>query len=317
MIRFLVALSFSLSGCSLLIDTSLNGLKCANKQCLPGYTCRVEDCVQDSSLKEGQTCTDNIQCEGGLVCPPALFVCSKPCARIYDLASECETGKVCAPFYDLTNKGKFKGGACVDTECASDAADLSQCKCKNADGTVNTTLEPGCKCKCEGGRLAAPNENNRCIRLASNGGLCLPTCLVGIRVADSSRGVDQCVADLPGNPTHCGRVATGDLVCVPAGAAPENSKCTLFPLSVGPSGVTGSSGPTVSLDACSLNLKAGNVADLPLLCLNARGNVDPADGELRCRKGACNPMVTTECTGTTQQVCDTKLGVTFCKGATE
>ncbi|MCC6809633.1 MAG: hypothetical protein IT381_19545 [Deltaproteobacteria bacterium] len=273
------------AGCSLIIDTGINGLKCANKQCRPDYSCRAEDCVANNSLKEGETCTDNIQCSTGLICPHALFVCARPCNKVYDVNNDCGgTNTVCAPVYDLANKGKFKGGACVKAECSGDDANKA--------------------CQDLGGRLASPNSNNRCVRLAQNGGMCLPICQIGIRVADSSRGVDQCVADSQGNPTHCGRVANGDLICLPAGAAPDGSKCVLYPLSVGGGD-----------DACSLNIGPGNVAGFPLICLNSKGTANPVDGELRCRKGACNPMNPADCG--TAQVCDTKLMSTFCKGPTE
>lgn len=243
--------------------------------------------MADKSLKEGDECSETVQCNEGLLCPPALFKCGKPCTKIYDINSECGPDKVCAPHIDLANRGKFKGGVCVPPEC-----------------NVNDAASADSFCKTEGGALAAANPNNRCIRVAQNGGMCLPACLVGIRVADSSRGVDQCVADLPGNPTHCGRVGVGDLVCVPAGAAVEGSKCTQFPLSVGSSD-----------DACSLNIKANNTADLPLLCMNTKATVNPAEGELRCRKAACNPMNNADCAS--NQTCVTVQGLTFCKGANE
>lgn len=241
--------------------------------CPDGYSCRLDECIADGSLSAGDTCSKNEMCKEGLFCPAAFFQCARPCEKILEPESECAPDQMCVP----TLLAGESGGACVPTECKLEDGDQI--------------------CKDKGGRSAAPNPNNRCIRASRSGsGLCMPACLLGKRVADSAQGVDQCVADLPGRPTHCGRVPTGDLVCVPAGAARLHDACQPFP-----------GGDSVA-SACRLNIdEATNKVGLPLVCLDADG---ATAGENRCRLTACNPNMSNECpAGTT---CVTKLGITFC-----
>ncbi len=280
------------AGCSLVVDSSLNGLKCSSAtggaQCLPGYSCQGEECVADGSVKEGETCSNVKQCVTGLVCPMDVFVCGRPCNKLFEVVNDCDADHACVPAPDeATNGRSFKGGVCVAIECSGTGADD---ECKNVEGT-----------------LSAPNGSNRCIRAAENGGLCMPACVVGKRRADDPAGPDQCATDKHDNPLHCGRVPSGDFVCLPAGAASDGSRCTLFPQSQG----------TVSDDAC-----ATGAPGLPLLCLNAKGSADAAMGERRCRRSACDPNVSAGTPNScpqnpTPQVCDEELGLRFCKGLTE
>ena len=261
-------LVFLLAGCSAVADSSIDRLKCdAETPCDvdKGYSCRFDECVKKGSVKEGDTCQLTEQCGAGLVCPPLISVCLKPCVKIFDLDSGCPADKYCGPVYDLKaeNRGKFVGGACIPVECPSG---------ESGDD----------KCRKEGGKFAVkPNDatkadSMKCVRVAKNGGVCMRTCSVGRRCAAGSNcsGADACLADSRGNPQHCGVLGVGDLptlVCLPAGSAPEGASCSIFPLSGD------------SKDACSLNVN-GNVADLPLVCMNGQGGTS---GNLKCHKATC------------------------------
>src|SRR5690348_14840690 len=97
------------NGCSLLVDSSLDLLKCdQNGECLkPDYTCRFDQCVKNKSLDEGQTCSSSVQCKESLFCPAGIPLCSRPCTKIYALDSECGDNAVCAPVSDRDNPGKY------------------------------------------------------------------------------------------------------------------------------------------------------------------------------------------------------------------
>jgi hypothetical protein len=284
--------SSALVSCSLLIDTSVDGLKCTRvtannmtqRQCSPGYSCRGEECVADRSIKDGETCESTDQCAEGLICPTGISICGKPCTKAYDINSECGNDAACVPVPDNALRGKYNGGVCLAVECSGSGADADQA------------------CKDNGGKAAEPGPGNRCVRVAQNGGMCLPACEVGRRQIDDPRGVDLCLPDRRSNPHHCGRIPSGDFVCMPIGAAGEGARCAAYP----------QSGGNASDDACSVGAPG-----LPLLCLNARGSSNPTEGELRCRRAACDTDRDPCPQSPTPQVCDEKLGLRFCKGLTE
>lgn len=230
--------------------TRYQGLPCSSFQgCENGFTCRMTECVEHHSVAEGESCTEDLQCALGLVCPQAFFVCSKPCSLIYDLDSECAADEVCAPVFDPARTTKYLGGACVAPECSNDA---------DCDG--------------RGGALTPPFVGVACVPLARNGGgLCLQTCTIGKRRADVAAGADLCVADLRGAPTHCGRIPAGGPVCLPTGNAKEGELCQLFPAGVD------------AIDACSMNIDANNIAGPPLVCTAPDGSGNTSNTiDLRC-----------------------------------
>jgi hypothetical protein len=282
-----------LAGCSLIVDTSIDNLKCApDQKCSPGYSCRYDQCVKERSVAEGETCSQTVQCVTGLVCPPGAFTCAKRCEKIYDVASDCGSDRVCAPVFDPDNAGKFIGGACIPTECSSGDAAAANTKCAN-----------------EGGRFQSPNPANKCIKLAANGGLCLLSCEIGTRTfADPGLGKDACTTDSKGNPSHCGIIASGDKICLPAGnATPSDPSCTLFP-------ITGTS----TSDACGLDEVAGNPG-LPFVCSSPKGTLSSLDGTIRCRRGACSTIASCQ-VGGASEVCQQNLsgsGVAVCVNPNE
>lgn len=251
-----------LTSCSVAVDSSIDRLKCdPETPCVEGYSCVFDACVKKGSVTEGNTCQLSEQCGPGLVCPPLISVCLKPCDKIFSLDAACPADKYCGPVYDLTpeNKGKFTGGACIPVECQDDA-----------------------KCQASGGKFVTKPTNPSassglaCVRVAKNGGVCMRQCTVGPRaVGNQTTGTDPCLADSRRNPQHCGVLGVDDrptLVCLPAGAGREGDACSLFPVS------------GKDPEACGLNVTEGQTPGLPLVCMNENGN---ATGTLKCRIAAC------------------------------
>ena len=98
-------LALLLCHCSLLVDTSVDLLRCSeeldengDQKCLTGYSCRYGDCVANHSLKFGDTCSRNVQCSGtDLFCPLGIPVCARACDKIYGDDPKCSDEQVCVP----------------------------------------------------------------------------------------------------------------------------------------------------------------------------------------------------------------------------
>lgn len=274
-------LYLSLGGCSLIVSTSIDGLPCFNNksspntpQCQEGYSCDGDQCVADHSVAAGSTCSKTQQCQTELVCPPGIYICRKPCQKIYQFGtSECSADQVCAPVYDTDGK-HFSGGACIDKECSTGPEGDTFCQ-TNKDNKFAPA-----------GSAANPFLDNRCVKLTGNGGLCLMSCKVGLRSEDTkATSDDSCGVDSRNNVVHCGIInnaggGTPDFVCLPTGAATAGQSCTLFPLS-----------GANALDAC-----ADNYPLQPLVCMADDGTLS---GTLKCQQVCLPPSksVPDACTG--------------------
>lgn len=277
MIRVLrpLLLVLSAGGCSLVVSTSIDGLPCFDNkaspntpQCQEGYSCDGDQCVANHSIAEGSTCSKTQQCQTQLVCPPGIYICRKPCQKIYQFGTnECSANQVCAPVYDTDGK-HFSGGACIDKECSTGSDQDTFCQ-----QNPNNKFAPA-------GSAANPFLSNKCVKLATNGGLCLESCVVAKRSDDTGgSGGDLCGVDSRNNVQHCGLInnAAGgapDFICLPTGAATAGANCTLFPLS-----------GANAVDAC-----ADNFPLQPLVCMD---NETKSVGALKCQQ-VCTAA--TDCT---------------------
>lgn len=109
----------ALSGCSLVLDWSVDELPCqkSEPECLDGYSCLEQVCVRDGGTERDERCSGDRQCEPGLFCRGA--VCRAPCDQeIYAEVDACLANEFCAPFPDARGRTE---GYCVRSECRDDA----------------------------------------------------------------------------------------------------------------------------------------------------------------------------------------------------
>ncbi|MCK5688571.1 hypothetical protein KAI87_04830, partial [Myxococcota bacterium] len=69
------------------------------------------------SLNEGDTCNDDFQCDGLLICGSNPFVCRKPCFDYFIDTIDCSFGEICKA--SPSRDGAWVG-ACIPSECAID-----------------------------------------------------------------------------------------------------------------------------------------------------------------------------------------------------
>jgi hypothetical protein len=270
-----ILIGLAAGGCSLIVNSSINGLLCntdpTKLPCEEGYSCDGGQCIADGSVGDGHTCTLTKQCATGLVCPVGN-VCRKPCEKIYQFGTnECSADQVCAPLFD-SDGVHFSGGACVPTECQTGSGGDTTCQT-----SADIKYAPP-------GSADNPQTGNKCVRLATNGGLCLQSCVVGKRAQNVGGGgpdLDSCTTDTRGNATHCGIIDNSggapDYACLPAGQALVGEPCALFPLS------------GTSVDACAINYPAE-----PLVCMADDGSLA---GTLRCQQVCTASTASADCSG--------------------
>ena len=98
-------------------DLACNHDAGAEPLCPEGYSCRIDICIKDHSLAEGDTCNFQIQCAAGLVCPAYHFSCTPRCSSYYQLGEDC-VGAVCMPLIDMD--GVFLDDGYCTAECTTD-----------------------------------------------------------------------------------------------------------------------------------------------------------------------------------------------------
>jgi hypothetical protein len=107
-----------LTGCSLLLSFSAAEQPCTDeRECVEGYSCLGELCVEDGSVPTGNACNRDEQCEGDLVC--ADFICRAGCEEIFSEDDDCPSEYACARARLVSDDDLVTGGACVpaDPDC--------------------------------------------------------------------------------------------------------------------------------------------------------------------------------------------------------
>ncbi len=111
---------FACAGCSLFLDWEREGLPCDDRRrCEDGFSCRVETCVSDHSLRLGETCSQPVQCETGLVCGSAPSTCREECDDENLFKGGCGEGQYCRPEVERYDDSVWLG-TCIDSECGRD-----------------------------------------------------------------------------------------------------------------------------------------------------------------------------------------------------
>jgi hypothetical protein len=141
----LVAVGGSVA-CSLYLDWDREGLPCdTDKKCYEGYSCLVNRCVLERSLPLGETCSEDIQCDGeDSVCGSNPFTCRTSCSAFYKSTSTCDTNLYCRPDRTAETQTAPWEGTCFPSECSRDE------DCGNDRQCVPIELDAGaCLQACE------------------------------------------------------------------------------------------------------------------------------------------------------------------------
>jgi hypothetical protein len=161
-----------LAACSLVLDWDPANRPCSNGQCEDTYSCLGSVCIADGSVAEGQTCTQDVQCDqdAKLICTPRpSFACRKPCDAMFLASGNCGANAYCRPSPDLVTK--VPRGSCVHSECSVDK-------------------------DCDTGLV--------CIKIADRAGACLPHCQPsGARNATGTGYSDGCNAPVDQPTPYC------------------------------------------------------------------------------------------------------------------
>lgn len=179
--------------CSLAQDWDINNLPCDQSIvdgntnfCLAGYTCFSGNltCIRNYSRKEGQACSDALQCESGMVCPMDQLdgqgvpqqgdvqTCLPPCNSQspnngYLQADACDALKYCAPFLTAAKNSAQATmiGGCVPSDGCS----------------------IGDSCTIDG------NPGGICVPISSSAQACLPLCTISY--SNTAAYSDNCGSD--------------------------------------------------------------------------------------------------------------------------
>ena len=111
--------------CSAILPFNPDGQPCNTQDrlsCLSGYSCLIKDpsiaanlqdanaidqaetaCVIDHSIKQGDACLLDRQCEENLICPTEFGQCARPCAlsQAFVPATGCRAGEYCKLFNSI------------------------------------------------------------------------------------------------------------------------------------------------------------------------------------------------------------------------
>lgn len=152
--------------------------------CPVGTTCLFDKCIAEGSILRGETCTEQAQCSGLLICRD--FACNDGCADLYYL-DHCTQQTWCKPVPGselVINDVTLPAGECAPSEC--DPSDNSE-RC--ADGSA-------------------------CVAIAADVGACLPYCQYGVT---GGAYFDTCTDD-GRNDFACQPLGTNSIpVCLLAG----------------------------------------------------------------------------------------------------
>ena len=135
-------------GCSVGLDWDPDGLPCSESgTCEVGYSCflppgdypssdlsELRRCVEDASIERGNSCTNDVQCAGGLSC--FEYQCTSECQGDYYTRSDCLPEEFCLPLFQTNRKGAcIRGSGCVeDADCGADSI------CVTIDDSASTCL---------------------------------------------------------------------------------------------------------------------------------------------------------------------------------
>ena len=108
--------------------------------CPTGLSCLFNTCVQEGSLGQGETCTEEIQCGDGLICFGSI--CINGCRDIYH-QGQCPQGQWCEPedHQYVEDSFGFRSyvGECVESQCDPE---LGQ-GCANTDSCLKIDEQVG------------------------------------------------------------------------------------------------------------------------------------------------------------------------------
>lgn len=186
----------SLVGCTLVLDWDKNQLPCDSEQeCLDGYTCLGTACIADSSVAEGGSCNNDVQCGSKLICDHKRFRCFEPCSTFYRSTSDCDGQYFCAdhPVEDPVTGVSTPRGACVPSECTN-------------DDSCNKPNRPA-------GEI--------CVKITSSASACILGCDVDWTGAIDNTYSNNC-GSTPSEPKYCQPIGLAKrLVCLPTSNAGE------------------------------------------------------------------------------------------------
>lgn len=207
------------------VERCAPGLACFEGKCvqppLPGFSCLERLCTDDAfcalaadggtctpRLGPGASCTDDEQCQSGLLCEDVTRVCSS--VRLSAPQSACGPRQVCPPGTACIGGGPTTTGMCrpakqLDERCAQASECAPQFACFARDGGAAASCGPraaaGDTCvddvDCE---LYTVCRSGTCLGLPLVGESCALTqrCLVGPCVAASDAGSSCQTAFGPG-----------------------------------------------------------------------------------------------------------------------
>lgn len=182
--------------------------------CGSNHTCRINLCVENGSLGEDGTCTNELQCGDGLICYGS--VCILGCRDIYH-RDDCPDGQWCAPvdhrFVEDSEGFRTYTGLCQESECSP--GDSSDCetpsRCLQVSRDVGacvldchyTFLDATCTDDC----VDRDDVPHSCQVVGENQ---LSTCLPSGNTTSLSVGEPQC--DTISRPCQLGQVCV-NVVC--------------------------------------------------------------------------------------------------------
>ncbi len=173
------------------VDPPQSGMACLGTVCASGSYCLSTSDGGVCSLRNGLgvPCTDDVQCQSGLICqlvtglcaPQALTMTGSACS----LAQSCPAGNTCVGV-TATALGQCQAPLDAGAPCVSSSDCSSYHACTNADGGIQRFCGPR---QPEGGRCTEDREcqlfdlcrQSSCVALPSRGASCAVTrlCLAG------------------------------------------------------------------------------------------------------------------------------------------